>query len=327
MTKAQKTALITGIAGQDGSYLCELLLENGYAVTGTVRDLSRPLTSLPPAVRERVRILPGSDISQEGWSQLIRETKPDEVYNLSGVSFVPATANEPSRAAEEIALPAIRLLQAVRDFSPETRVYQACSSEMFGKSGPYPQNEDTPLRPASPYGAAKAYTYFAVEQFKSLFGVFAVAGIAYNHESPRRPPHFVSRRITQGAAMIKLGLARSLKLGSLDARRDWGYAKDYARAMWRMLQQSTPESYVLATGELHTVRDLVAVAFGELGLNWRDHVEVDPALVRPDESRPLVGDPSKAKRDLGWSNELPFEELIRLMARSDLALLQEKGRA
>jgi len=319
MSARKKSALITGVAGQDGSYLAELLLDKGYEVTGTVRDPGRDPLGLPEGVRGRVRILPGSDISQAGWNHLIRETRPGEVYNLSGLSFVPTSTTEPSRAAEEIALPAIRLLQAVRDVSPETRVFQACSSEMFGSRGPHPQSEETPLRPSSLYGAAKTYAYFAVEQFWETFGVYAAAGIAFNHESPRRPPRFVTRRITQGAARIKAGLETSLQIGNLDAQRDWGYAKDYVQAMWLMLQQPRPSSYVLATGVLHSVRDIVEIAFGEAGLDWREHVKVDPSLVRPDESRPLVGDPSKAFRELGWRAELPFGDLVRMMVRSDLA--------
>lgn len=319
MSAHKKSALITGVAGQDGSYLAELLLDKGYEVAGTVRDPGRVPPGLPEGVRARVRILSGSDLSQAGWDHLIRETRPEEVYHLAGLTFVPASTAEPSRAVEEITLATICLLQAVRTLSPETRVFLASSSEIFGSRGPHPQNEETPLRPSSLYGAAKAHAFFAVEQFREHFGVYAASGIAFNHESPRRPPRFVTRRITQGAARIRAGLETSLQLGSLDARRDWGYAKDYVEAMWRMLQQPKPSDHVLATGVLHSVRDLVEIAFAEAGLDWREHVKVDPSLVRPDESRPLVGDPSKALRELGWRAELPFDELIRMMVRSDLA--------
>ncbi|HEY4121759.1 MAG TPA: GDP-mannose 4,6-dehydratase [Byssovorax sp.] len=322
-----KRALVTGVAGQDGSYLAELLLAKGYEVIGTVRDVARDEPAMQPTLRGRVRLRGGSDISQEGWDRLVREERPDEIYNLSGVSFVPAAANRPSRAAEEIALPAIRMLEAVRDHAPSTRVYQACSSEMFGSAGPWPQSEETPIRPTSPYGAAKAYTYFAIEQFRALFGVFAVAGIAFNHESPRRPERFVSRRITLGAARIKLGLATTLELGQLDARRDWGYAKDYVDAMWRSLQAPRADSYVLATGVLRTVRDVAAIAFGELGLDYEAHVRVDPTLVRPDEARPLVGDSTRARAALGLTQSLSFEDLVREMVRADVAALASASRA
>lgn len=313
-----KTALITGIGGQDGSYLKDLLLERGYRVVGTVRD-AQSRTQV-----HDVQVIPFGENTQEWFSHLVREVQPDEVYNLAGLSYVPMTANDPAGAAEQIAMSAIRLLQAVKLHRPNARFYQACSSEMFGSQGPHPQCEETPLCPDSPYGAAKAYTYFSVQQFRRLFGLFAVAGIAYNHESPRRPPHFVSRRITQGVARIKRSLDSKLKIGSLEARRDWGYAKEYAEAMWMMLQQDEPESYVLATGHLHTVRDMVRIAFDEVGLNWEKYVEVDQTLVRPNENRPLVGDPSKIASRLGWRVKTSFEELIRMMVREDLKALEEK---
>jgi len=220
---------------------------------------------------------------------------------------------------------AIRLFQAVRRFSPETRVYQACSSEMFGSSGPYPQNEETPFCPSSPYGAAKAYTCFAANQYRGLFNLYFTAGICFNHESPRRPTRFVSRHITMGVAKIKLGFNKSLRIGSLEARRDWGFAKDYVEAMWLMLQQDTPANYIIATGVLHTVREMVQVAFDEVDLPWESYVEIDDKLVRPNEIRPLVGDPSRAREELGWQAEAKFEEMIRLMVRADLERLRLEG--
>jgi GDPmannose 4,6-dehydratase len=320
-----KTALITGIAGQDGSYLTDLLLEKNYRVVGTVRDVQKARTRLAPQAVDRIQLVEASASlkTQEGFDRLVQEVKPDEVYNLSGLSYVPATANDPAVAAEEIAMSAIRLLQALRHHAPQARFYQACSSEMFGSRGPHPQNEETPLAPVSPYGAAKAYTFFSTVQFRDLFKMFATAGIFYNHESPRRPPHFVSRRITQGAARIKLGLDQKLKIGNLDAQRDWGFAGDYVKAMWLILQQNEPDNYVISTGKLHTVRDFVRIAFDEAGLNWEKYVEVDQSLVRPLEQRPLVGDNSKAFKKLGWKPEMSFEELVRMMVREDLKLLNQ----
>ena len=323
MTNRKKSALITGIAGQDGTYLAELLLQEDYQVIGTVRDVSRAEGRVPQSLRGKVQFLQAGDNSQGWYDSLIREHQPSEVYNLAGLSYVPATADDPAMAAEEIAMSAIRLYQAVRRVSPATRVYQACSSEMFGSRGPHPQDEETLLVPVSPYGAAKAYTFFAANQYRELFKLYFVTGICFNHESPRRPPNFVSRRITQGAAKIKLGFEKSLHLGALDARRDWGFAKDYVRAMWLMLQQEKPENYVIATGILHTVSDMVQIAFDEAGLNWEKHVVIDRSLVRANESRPLVGNPARARQNLGWEAEVKFEELIRMMVRADLDLLKQ----
>jgi GDPmannose 4,6-dehydratase len=322
MQKAQKTALITGIAGQDGSYLAELLIAKEYRVIGTVRNVEQARERLPQEISASLELIPAAEPTQAGFDSLIHQTRPDEVYNLAGLSFVPTTARDPAWAAEEIAMTAIRLMQAIRKHAPAGRFYQACSSEMFGTHGPFPQNEETALAPSSPYGAAKAYTCFSTVQFRDLFGLFATAGILFNHESPRRPPTFVSRRITQGAARIKMGHEKSLKLGNLDAQRDWGYSKDYVHAMWLMLQQSKPENYVIATGILHKVRDFVEIAFDEVGLDWRKHVEVDETLVRPTEERPLVGNPTKAREQLKWQAETSFEDLVRLMVREDLKLLK-----
>lgn len=319
---AKKKALITGAAGQDGTYLSELLLEQNYTVLGTVRSLEGLEKRLPPGLFSRVKYLPASAPTQGAADQLIQEVKPDEVYHLAGLSFVPATATEPAIAAEEIAMSSVRLLQAIRNHAPHAKYYQSCSSEMFGSTGTYPQNEETPLAPKSPYGAAKAYAYFSTKQFRELFGMYAVAGISYNHESPRRPPQFVSRRITQSAAQIKLGLTRTLKLGDVEAQRDWGYSRDYVRAMWMMLQQPKPQDYVIATGVLRSVRQMLEVAFDAVGLDWKRHVEVDRELVRPQESRPLVGDITKIRAGLGWEPQVSFEDLIRMMVHEDLKQLQ-----
>lgn len=324
-TPSKKRALITGISGQDGSYLAELLLEKGYEVMGTTLRPERDTKAFSPDIAAQIQFLPAVGHSQEAWNHLLADIQPNELYHLAGMTFVPNARNEPAKAASEIALPAIRMLQAVRDVSPNTRVFQACSSEMFSRAAPSPQNEDTPLRPASPYGAAKAYTYFCVEQFVDLYGVFATAGILYNHESPRRPPHFVTRKITHSAAKIQAGQLDCLHLGDLEAQRDWGFAGDYVKAMWLMLQKERPASYVLATGVLHSVRDIVNLAFGELGLDVDKYVVCDPNMVRPKEARPLVGDASKAKKELGWQAEMPFETLIRSMVRHDVELLRREN--
>ncbi len=318
-----KTALITGIAGQDGSYLTDLLLEKGYRVVGTVRDVERARDRLSPAIASRIELLEGASKlrSQGDFDHLIQNIQPDEIYNLAGLSYVPTTANDPAFAAEEIAMPTIRMLQAIRHHAPKARFYQACSSEMFGSRGAYPQNEETPLAPMSPYGAAKAYTFFSTIQFRDLFKLYATAGIFYNHESPRRPPTFVSRRITQGVAKIKLGIEKKLKIGNLDAQRDWGFAGDYVKAMWLILQQNEPDHFIISTGKLHTVRDFVRIAFDEAHLDWEKFVEVDPSLVRPLEQRPLVGDNSKAFKKLGWKPEMSFEALVRMMVNEDLRQL------
>lgn len=324
MPTSKRTALITGIAGQDGSYLAELLLEKGYRVVGTVRDIESATQRLPRGLAERVILLSAGDNSQAWHDLLVQEIRPHEIYNLAGLSYVPETANDPATAAEAIAMSAIRLFQAVRRFSQTTRVYQACSSEIYGSRGPHPQDEYTQLAPTSPYGAAKAYTLFAANQYRDLFRLYFATGICFNHESPRRPAHFVSRRVSLGAAKIKLGIESSLKLGALEAQRDWGHAQDYVRAMWLMLQRPEPSNYVIATGVLHTVRDMVEVAFDEVGLDWRDHVEVDPTLVRAIESRPLVGNAEKAQRELGWVAETRFEALMRMMVRHDMELLRRR---
>jgi GDPmannose 4,6-dehydratase len=315
----RRTALVTGIAGQDGSYLAELLISNGYAVTGTVLDTVTARSRLPASVRDLVVLVQAGDNSQDWYDNLIRQVRPDEIYNLAGMSFVPDSARDPAVAAEAIAMSAIRLFQAVRRHHPSARVYQACSSEMFGTRGSFPQNEETPLAPSSPYGAAKTYTLFAADQYRELFGTYVVAGICFNHESPRRPETFVSRRISLAAARIKAGQQRVLSLGALDAVRDWGFAGDYVVAMWKMLQQTDPRNYVIATGVLHSVQQMVEVAFDEAGLKWQEHVAIDPVLVRPAESRPLVGDPRQARERLDWQATTDFESLVRMMVRADMA--------
>src|SRR3954464_5077107 len=316
-----KRALITGITGQDGSYLADLLLEKGYEVHGMVR----PHPEHPPE-RDRVRsevVVHSGDLLDEGsLTRVLSECQPDEVYNLAGTSFVAASWSDPVRAAESTAAAGARLLESVRRVVPEARFYQASSSEIFGLAAAAPQHEDTPVRPRTPYGAAKAYGHFLTVTYRESRDLFAASGILYNHESPRRGLEFVTRKVTHGAAAIKLDMASELALGNLDAERDWGFAKDYVVAMWLMLQQDKADDYVIATGKTHTVRDCVQIAFDEAGLSdWERYVELDPQFLRPAEVDQLIGSPAKAKADLGWEPETSFEELIRLMTRADLELL------
>jgi GDPmannose 4,6-dehydratase len=317
-----RTALVTGITGQDGSYLAELLLEKGYRVHGMVRRSSTETFQRLAHIRDEITLHTGDLLDQRSLTDVLRTCEPDEIYNLAAMSFVAASWNQPVLTAEFTGTGVTRMLEAMREVTPEARLYQASSSEMFGKVLEVPQSERTPFYPRSPYGVAKAYGHFITVNYRESYDLFCVSGILFNHESPRRGLEFVTRKVTHGAAMIKLGLADHLALGNLDAERDWGYAKDYVEAMWLMLQQDQPEDYVIATGVAHSVRELVDVAFDHVGLNPDDHVRQDPRFMRPAEVDHLIGDYSKAKRQLGWEPRTSFEELIRLMVDADLELLE-----
>ncbi len=317
-----KTALITGITGQDGSYLAELLLEQGYEVHGMVRRASTEKFDRIEQIRERVTLHQGDLLDQRSLVDTLRASNPDEIYNLAAMSFVAVSWVQPTLTAEFTGVGVTRMLEAVREVCPGARFYQASSSEMFGKVLEVPQTEATAFYPRSPYGVAKAYGHFITVNYRESYDLHATSGILFNHESERRGLEFVTRKITWHAAAIKHGKRDKLALGNLDARRDWGYAKDYVEAMWLMLQRDVPEDYVIATNTDHSVRDCVEIAFDEAGLgDWERYVEIDPAFVRPAEVDHLIGDYSKAKRDLGWEPRTSFEELIRLMTRADLALL------
>jgi GDPmannose 4,6-dehydratase len=317
-----RTALITGVTGQDGSYLAELLLEKGYRVVGMVRRASTENFERIAHLRERIELRQADLLDQLSLIELLRTVKPDEIYNLAAQSFVPTSWQQPVLTAEFDAVGVTRLLEAMRLVLPEARFYQASSSEMFGQVRETPQRETTPFYPRSPYGVAKVYGHFITVNYRESYGLFACSGILFNHESPRRGREFVTRKVTDGAARVKLGLAQELRLGNLEARRDWGFAGDYVEAMWRMLQQAKADDYVVATGESHTVRDLVETAFGSVGLDWRQHVREDPTLLRPAEVELLVGDASKARRTLGWAPRVAFRELVEMMVRADLERLE-----
>ncbi|MEA2358130.1 MAG: GDPmannose 4,6-dehydratase [Solirubrobacteraceae bacterium] len=317
-----KTALITGITGQDGSYLADLLLERGYDVHGMVRRASTEKFERIEHIRDRITLHQGDLLDQRSLVDTLRASRPDEIYNLAAMSFVAVSWIQPTLTAEFTGVGVTRILEAMREACPEARFYQASSSEMFGKVLEIPQTETTPFYPRSPYGVAKAYGHFITVNYRESYDLHATSGILFNHESPRRGLEFVTRKITWHAAAIKHGLRDKIALGNLDAERDWGYAKDYVEAMWLMLQQDAAEDYVIATNRTHSVRDCVQVAFDEAGLSdWERYVEIDPAFVRPAEVDHLIGDYSKAERDLGWRPQTTFEELIRLMTRSDLELL------
>jgi GDPmannose 4,6-dehydratase len=317
-----KTALITGITGQDGSYLAELLLDQGYAVHGMVRRSSTEKFDRIEHIRDRITLHQADLLDHRSLTDALRVARPDEIYNLAAMSFVAVSWIQPTLTAEFTGVGVTRILEAMREACPEARFYQASSSEMFGKVREVPQTESTPFYPRSPYGVAKAYGHFITVNYRESYDLHATSGILFNHESPRRGLEFVTRKITWHAAAIKHGLRDKVQLGNLDAKRDWGYAKDYVEAMWLMLQQDRADDYVIATNSTHTVRDCVEVAFDEAGLgDWERHVEIDPTLVRPAEVDLLIGDPSKAERDLGWRPRTSFEELIRLMTRADLELL------
>ncbi len=314
-------ALITGITGQDGSYLAELLLAEGYEVHGMVRRSSADRYERIEHLADRITLHQADLLDQLSIVSMLDEVRPREVYNLAAQSFVPTSWKQPLLTGEFTALGVTRMLEAIRHVDPSIRFYQASSSEMFGKVAVSPQNESTPFYPRSPYGVAKVYGHFITVNYRESYDLFAVSGILFNHESPRRGLEFVSRKVTHGAASIRLGLRSELRLGSLDAKRDWGFARDYVRAMWQMLRQDRPADYVIGTGKMHSVRDLVEVAFAHLDLDWRDHVVEDPALLRPAEVEQLCADAAKARRELGWRPEVGFEELIRMMVDADLRRL------
>jgi GDPmannose 4,6-dehydratase len=316
-----RSALITGITGQDGSYLADLLLEKGYEVHGMVRRSSTERFDRIEHLRGRVTLHQADLLDHRSLVDALRAARPDEVYNLAAMSFVAVSWIQPTLTAEFTGVGVTRMLEAMREVCPEARFYQASSSEMFGKVRQVPQNELTPFYPRSPYGVAKAYGHFITVNYRESYDLHATSGILFNHESPRRGLEFVTRKITWHAAAIRLGLADKLPLGNLDAERDWGYAKDYVEAMWLMLQQDQPDDYVIATGIAHSVRECLEVAFDHAGIEIEDHVEIDEALKRPAEVDHLIGDPTKAKRVLGWEPITSFEELIRLMVDADFRLL------
>jgi GDPmannose 4,6-dehydratase len=303
----RKRALITGITGQDGSYLAELLLEKGYEVHGMVRRSSGETFQRLEGVRDQLTLHTGDLLDQRSLVDVLRESEPQEIYNLAGTSFVAASWSQPVLTAEFTATGVTRMLEAMREVVPEARFYQASSSEMFGRVREVPQRESTPFYPRSPYGVAKCYGHFITVNYRQSYGLFAASGILFNHESERRGLEFVTRKVTHGAAAIKLGLADELALGNLDAERDWGYAKDYVEAMWLMLQQDQSDDYVIATGEAHSVRELVNIAFDQVGLDPKEYVRIDPQFLRPAEVEHLVGDSSKARDQLGWEPRTSFE--------------------
>jgi len=317
-----KTALITGVTGQDGSYLADLLLEKGYRVIGMVRRTSTVNFDRISHIQDKIVLAQGDLLDQVSLVDVMKEYRPDEIYNLAAQSFVPTSWRQPVLTGEFTALGVTRMLDAMRMVVPESRFYQASSSEMFGKVQDVPQTERTPFYPRSPYGVAKVYGHWITVNYRESYGLFACSGILFNHESPRRGLEFVTRKVTLGAARIKLGLAEELLMGNLEAQRDWGFAGDYVRAMWLMLQQDEPEDFVVATGKTHSVRELLDVAFGYLGLDPADYVRVDERFIRPADVDRLVGDATKAREKLGWVPEVTFEELISMMIKHDLALLE-----
>jgi GDPmannose 4,6-dehydratase len=318
----QRRALITGITGQDGSYLAELLLDEGYEVHGMVRRSSTEKFDRIEHIRDRVMLHQGDLLDHRSLVDALRTSNPDEIYNLAAMSFVATSWTQPTLTAEFSGVGVTRLLEAMREVCPEARFYQASSSEMFGKVREVPQTEQTAFYPRSPYGVAKAYGHFITVNYRESYGLHATSGILFNHESARRGLEFVTRKVAWHAAAIKLGLVRELRLGNLDAERDWGFAGDYVKAMWLMLQQDEPDDFVIATGIGHTVRDCVDVAFDQAGIEPDDHVVIDPAFIRPAEVEHLLGDASKARRVLGWEPTVDFEQLIRMMVDADLAMLK-----
>jgi GDPmannose 4,6-dehydratase len=319
-----KTALITGITGQDGSYLAELLLSKGYRVIGMVRRTSTINFDRIKDFQDDVTIVQGDLLDQMSLIDILQEEKPDEVYNLAAQSFVPTSWKQPVLTGEFTALGVTRVLDAIRIVDPKIRFYQASSSEMFGRVREVPQTENTPFYPRSPYGVAKVYGHWITVNYRESYNLFACSGILFNHESPRRGLEFVTHKVTHAAARIKLGLQNELRLGNLDAKRDWGYAGDYVEAMWLMLQQDEPDDYVIATGETHSVRELCEVAFKHVGLNWQDYVIVDPRFYRPAEVDLLIGDNNKGKEKLGWQPKVSFQGLIEMMVDADLQVIQKE---
>jgi len=318
-------ALITGVSGQDGSYLSELLLGKGYRVVGTVPDGTPADIDRIRHLLDRIEIVQDDLLDQDRLEKIFRDHRPDEVYNFAANSVLAASFQQPILATMVLAMGVTRILEAIRKITPEARFFQASSSEIFGKPAEIPQSETTPFHPRNPYGVSKVYGHLMTITYRENYGMFACSGILYNHESPRRSPEFVTRKITRAAAKIKLGLARELRLGNLDARRDWGFAGDYVRAMWLMLQQPQPDDYVLATGETHSVRELCEEAFSHVGLDYREHVVQEAESFRPPETAQLVGDPAKAGRDLVWKPTITFRELVRMMVNADLEDIRRKG--
>jgi GDPmannose 4,6-dehydratase len=318
---AKKVALITGVTGQDGSYLAEFLLEKGYEVFGMVRRASVDKYERIAHIMDKIHLLQGDLLDQYSLISVLKECRPSEVYNLAAQSFVPTSWAQPVLTSEFTAIGVTRMLESIRLVDPSIRFYQASSSEMYGKVRETPQTELTPFYPRSPYGVAKVYGHYITVNYRESYDLFAVSGILFNHESPRRGLEFVTRKVTDGVARIKLGLSSELRLGNLDARRDWGFAGDYVRAMWMMLQQDTPDDYVIATGETRTVRELVQVAFQRAGLDWEQYVKIDQAFMRPAEVDLLVGSPEKAMSSLGWKPEVSFEQMIHRMVDSDIKRL------
>ncbi len=317
-----KRALITGVSGQDGSYLAELLLSKGYEVWGIVRRLSAENYERIEHIRDQITLVQGDLLDQSSLAAALTESEPDEVYNLAAQSFVPTSWTQPVLTAEFTSVGVTRLLEAIRQVNPRVRFYQASSSEMYGKVREVPQGEDTPFYPRSPYGVAKVYGHFITVNYRESYDMHCTSGILFNHESPRRGLEFVTRKVSNGVARIKLGLQTELAMGNLEAQRDWGFAGDYVEAMWLMLQQDEPDDYVIATGETHSVERLVEVAFSHAGLDWHDHVKMDERFVRPAEVDLLIGDRSKAENELGWTPTVGFEQLVQMMVDADLERLE-----
>ncbi|WP_394795780.1 GDP-mannose 4,6-dehydratase [Armatimonas sp.] len=320
-----KRALITGITGQDGSYLTELLLSKGYEVFGVVRRSSTESYERIEHLRDRITLVQADLLDQYSLIEALKAAQPDEVYNLAAQSFVPTSWSQAVLTGEFTALGVTKVLEAVRSVNPKIRFYQASSSEMYGKVLEVPQREETPFYPRSPYGVAKVYGHFITVNYRESYDLFAVSGILFNHESPRRGLEFVTRKVSDGVAKIKLGLATELRMGNLDAKRDWGFAGDYVEAMWLMLQQDAPDDYVIATGETHTVQELVEVAFERAGLDWQKYIVIDPRFIRPAEVDLLIGDPAKAKAKLGWMRKTSFKDLVHMMVDSDIARLEARN--
>jgi len=316
-----KRALVTGITGQDGSYLAELLLDRGYEVFGLVRRSSTLTFERIEHIQHRVTLLPGDLLDQNSLHEAIRTSKPDEIYNLAAQSFVQTSWNQPVLTGEFTALGVTRLLEAMRVLAPEARFYQASSSEMFGNAVEVPQKETTPFRPRSPYGVAKVYGHDIAVNYRESYGLYVASGILFNHESPRRGLEFVTRKISDGVARIKVGKQQKLALGNLDAERDWGFAGDYVQAMWKMLQPDDPDDFVIASEHTHSVRDFARLAFEVVGMNWEEHVVIDPRFVRPAEINQLVGDCTKAREALDWKPTVSFQQLVEMMVRADLERL------
>jgi len=317
-----KRAVITGITGQDGSYLAELLLSKGYEVTGVVRRLSAPNVGRIEHLLDRITLRPADLLDQLSLIRTVQEVRPHEFYNLAAMSFVPASWDQPLLTGEFNSQGVTRVLEAIRQVDKDIKVYQASSSEMYGRVREVPQTELTPFYPRSPYGVSKVFGHYITVNYRESYGIFACSGILFNHESPRRGLEFVTRKVTDGVARIKLGLSDRLALGNLDACRDWGFAGDYVQAMWQMLQQDQPDDYVIATGVSHSVKQLVEAAFGHVGLDWQKYVVIDPAFLRPAEVDHLIGDASKARAELGWEPSTSFTQLVAMMVDADLARLQ-----